>query len=454
VFLWVALVVRSLLNGLIDDNSISDMQRRLSFFPSDLDNFFQQMMDRIEEVYKPQAAKIFQMVTAARGSLSVYILKYLEMEEKDADYAVKLEKKPISEKGLAQIRGKLGKYLNARCKGLLEIQMYDGLLDIRLDEPPIFCHTIKFLHRTVRDFLVTPKVDARLQAEVSKGFEVNTTLCRAHLALLIEYEPDDNMSYLNQDCEQDCANGSSNEVLYYARRVELEYDRCEWATLEALEAYHARGVFALPKLSSMSTRTRRLEDFEDWEEVFWEKSQASAVLRWAVQAGLVIYVERKLDHVDWQINDGSFPLLMYALQSPMFEKSWKHRDLHPTMIKLLLSRGADPNEKLNSRNFGNSPDADATTVWSKFLKTVESELEEGSTSQKSSNLIVQCMVLLLNAGADFRCVCNRGLGSGGRHKKGSLGQFSLRYPWNKLKNSALLEKACLEQETRWMTGKH
>jgi hypothetical protein len=67
VFLWVALVVRSLLNGLIDDNSISDMQRRLSFYPSDLDNFFQHMMDGIEEVYKPQAAKIFQMVTAARA---------------------------------------------------------------------------------------------------------------------------------------------------------------------------------------------------------------------------------------------------------------------------------------------------------------------------------------------------------------------------------------------------
>jgi hypothetical protein len=64
------------------------------------------------------------------------------------------------------------------------------------------------------------------------------------------------------------------------------------------------------------------------------------------------------------------------------------------------------------------------------------------------------MVLLLNAGANFRCVCDWGLASGGRHKKGSLGQFSLRYPWNKLKNSALLDKACLEQETRWMTGKH
>jgi hypothetical protein len=453
VFLWVALVVRSLLNGLIDDNSISDMQRRLSFFPSDLDNFFQQMMDRIEEVYKPQAAKIFQMVTAARGSLSVYILKYLEMEEKDADYAVKLEKKPISEKGLAQIRGKLGKYLNARCKGLLEIQMYDGLLDIRLDEPPIFCHTIKFLHRTVRDFLVTPKVDARLQAEVSKGFEVNTTLCRAHLALLIEYEPDDNMSYLNQDCEQDCANGSSNEVLYYARRVELEYDRCEWATLEALEAYHARGVFALPKLSSMSTRTRRLEDFEDWEEVFWEKSQASAVLRWAVQAGLVIYVERKLDHVDWQTNDGSFPLLIYALQSPMHEIDWRP-DLHPKMIELLLSRGANPNEKINSRNFRNSPDADATTVWSSFVRCAGCVVEEDTTSRKSSNLIVQCMVLLLNAGADYWCLCQLGLESGGRHKKGSLRQCSLRYSWKKLKNSALLEKACLEQETRRMTGQH
>jgi hypothetical protein len=305
-----------------------------------------------------------------------------------------------------------------------------------------------------------PKTDARIQAEAPKGFEVNTTLCRAYLALLKEYEPDDNAAYLEQDCGEYHAKGLLNAVLYYARRVELEYDRCEWATLEALEAFEAyrpdaRDIFARPNLSSISASTRRLEDFEDWEEVFWEKSQASQVLGWAVQAGLVIYVERKLGHVDWQTKDGSFPLLTYAFQSPEHDIPilWRS-DLHPAMIQLLLSRGADPNEKIYSRNFRNSPDADATTVWSSFVKRAGWVVEEGTTSQKSSNLIVECMVLLLNAGADFRCVCDRGLASGGRHKKGSLGQFSLRYPWNKLKNSALLDKACLEQETRWMTGKH
>jgi hypothetical protein len=70
VFLWVYLVVRSLLRGLSDDNSIELMRRRLDSFPSDLDAYFNQMMDTIEDIYQGESAHIFQVVVNAKSPLS------------------------------------------------------------------------------------------------------------------------------------------------------------------------------------------------------------------------------------------------------------------------------------------------------------------------------------------------------------------------------------------------
>lgn len=151
VFLRVDLVVQSLLNGLIDDNSIPDMQRRLELLHSDLENFFQDMMDGIEEAYKPQAAQIFVMVTIARNPLSVFLLKYLDEERTDPNYAIKAKRGALSEMEMVRLRKKLANYLNARCKGLLEIHSDE-------DKTFSFGYKIEFLHRTVRDFLMSAEV--------------------------------------------------------------------------------------------------------------------------------------------------------------------------------------------------------------------------------------------------------------------------------------------------------
>ncbi len=120
----MVLVTQSLLNGLTDDNSISDLQRRIKLLPSDLEHFFQHMLEGIEEVYKPQTAQIFEMITIARNPLYVFLLQYLEQESCDPNYAVDAQGSHRSEAGMIRVRKRLTKYFNARCKGLLEIH-YD-----------------------------------------------------------------------------------------------------------------------------------------------------------------------------------------------------------------------------------------------------------------------------------------------------------------------------------------
>ncbi|MCJ1395091.1 hypothetical protein MMC18_007972, partial [Xylographa bjoerkii] len=61
VFLWVYLVIRSLKDGLRNGDSISDLQRRVDSFPSDLEDYFMHILGRLEPFYFQQAKKFFRV---------------------------------------------------------------------------------------------------------------------------------------------------------------------------------------------------------------------------------------------------------------------------------------------------------------------------------------------------------------------------------------------------------
>jgi hypothetical protein len=65
VFLWVTLVVKSLLKGLSQRDGISDLRKRLNTIPSDLERLYAHMLRSIEPIYMEEASKIFQLYRAA-----------------------------------------------------------------------------------------------------------------------------------------------------------------------------------------------------------------------------------------------------------------------------------------------------------------------------------------------------------------------------------------------------
>jgi hypothetical protein len=70
--------------------------------------------------------------------------------------------------------------LNSRCKGLLEVHR-SGASEI-VGEPTFFTYTVDFLHRTVRDWLMTNDIRRMLRSYLSPSFEPNVSLCMAFLA--------------------------------------------------------------------------------------------------------------------------------------------------------------------------------------------------------------------------------------------------------------------------------
>ncbi|KAN0120282.1 hypothetical protein V8E51_002490 [Hyaloscypha variabilis] len=174
VFLWVTLVVRSLLTGLQNSDRISDLQRRLKELPADLEDLFQVIMRKIEPFYEQQASHLFQIVHNARLPLSILGVSFAD--EEDGNFALSA-RMPLDDDDITFKYQETTRRLNSRCKGLIEVrcnQESDLLPSSKVD----------YLHRTVKDFLDKPDIWQRILSQSSQEFNVNEALMQSYLLQL------------------------------------------------------------------------------------------------------------------------------------------------------------------------------------------------------------------------------------------------------------------------------
>ncbi|KAF2463999.1 uncharacterized protein BDR25DRAFT_272291, partial [Lindgomyces ingoldianus] len=166
VFLWVCLVVRSLREGMLNGDTITILQERLAALPTDLEPFFEHIINSVEVFYKRQMATSFLIGLEALEPLRV--MDYSFIEDEKSTIGLSLEWTPMSKTEIQSATKKTLKYLN-RYKGLLEASAQPGS---QIDHLAI----VDFLHRTLRDFLQLPKPQAMLRLLVSEGFDVRQTM--------------------------------------------------------------------------------------------------------------------------------------------------------------------------------------------------------------------------------------------------------------------------------------
>ena len=175
VFLWVFLVVRSLITGLTNADRITDLRRRLRLLPADLESYFSHMLATIDGFYEKQTAQTFKI--ALHASEPQDIMTYVMLDELDEDpqFALHLD---IREWQSTEIRSKTETMvlrINARGMGLLEIvrgKDSDGLGGDEVD----------FLHRTVRDFFRLRALEDWIAHRLPMSFNTDQLLYNAILA--------------------------------------------------------------------------------------------------------------------------------------------------------------------------------------------------------------------------------------------------------------------------------
>ncbi|KAI6085130.1 hypothetical protein F4821DRAFT_279668 [Hypoxylon rubiginosum] len=184
VFLWVFLVVRSLKEGLENGDRIIDLQKRLSSYPTDLDEYFGRILfSDIDVFYRRQSAEMFLVTLGGFGDLPLLAYWYMGEEENEPDYAIKMKPKQLSVQ-LANARlTKMRTRLNTYSKGLLEDHFVMPSSDTEsLPSSVLFNRRVCFLHRTVRDYLLLKNTNNFLKEWCKRDFDSDETIAKALLA--------------------------------------------------------------------------------------------------------------------------------------------------------------------------------------------------------------------------------------------------------------------------------
>ncbi|KAF2726693.1 hypothetical protein EJ04DRAFT_480170, partial [Polyplosphaeria fusca] len=171
VFLWVYLVVRSLIEGLRHSDSMIMLHKRLRTFPSDLNDFFRDILASLDPIYRNKTAQTFQMTLASSdprlrvlsntpSRLTTLTHWYLDELDESPDLVLSMPRHGVDARTIVQYSDAARERINDRCKGLLEMtpKRYGIMKTEKGTTFVTYWSHVDFLHRTVADFLETKDI--------------------------------------------------------------------------------------------------------------------------------------------------------------------------------------------------------------------------------------------------------------------------------------------------------
>lgn len=343
VWLWVVLVVRSLLQGLRNKDTVVDLLDRLRAIHEDLEKFFLQMFDNIEEFYRHKALKSFRVALENQGRLSVMTMSFLD--EESADFASETPIKALSKHEIKHRLDLTESRLNIRCLGLLECFSMSDQLPLFLDK------NVTFLHRSARDFLLNVETKKLIGMESIASFDAEHFMCKSLLAQM--KMSDDPIKDLLKD------------FMIHARALEKRSSELLIPLLVQLNQ-----VLDSQRHKSWSTKSANAGLNPQSIEGTWNCADQGPVplLSLSIQHDLGRYAKQVLDDDPSIVaKQPGRPLLDYALRKRIYstysgqaEQLLSPLDVNDQpdveLIRMILARGGDPNE-----SFGGS------TVWKFFM---------------------------------------------------------------------------------------
>ena len=357
VFLWVNLVVHSLLAGLVNGDRVSDLQRRLDFLPPDLEDLYEKMLSSLDPFYLEHASQIFQNVRAANEPPSLLCLSFADEEP---EFISKMEVRPLplgEELYRADI---MRRRLNSRCKGLLEVgpavllpidavdfgdvEYPTSINSCVAKENSLADLTVQYLHRTVKDFLETPQVWSRIMLACPRNYDPYLAMCRSFVAQL---KCSDSGSIGTEAFQRTVL-----KIMLYAQSVQ---DRLE------------EGQSAQPLVSLMDEFDRAATNIHiasgtdcSWPSKFLCKLSLRdcrgvrselTFLSLAARFGLHTYLKAKVQRGCFAHDNDSLTLLLGDAVKPRIElphteirEIFNKRIRGVRMVKMLLEHGAAPNK--------------------------------------------------------------------------------------------------------------
>ncbi|PYH39183.1 uncharacterized protein BO87DRAFT_438145 [Aspergillus neoniger CBS 115656] len=383
VFLWVSLVVNSLLDGLTNADTISHLQERLLQLPQSLDEYFQKALLTVEERYRPQMARALIVTLEAYKTLPLICYWFLDRE--DPDYVLELEDKMLDMEMISTRMKITQTRLNAYCKGLLEVHYPTDNKSIELESPTsFFGFHVDFLHRTVRDFLWTPEMQTFLHTWLSRDINLDLDICKFILAMFKISAP-----YSLKKSHSYHFRWFIESFFHHIAKLDDD-TACECSQFALLDKLAT--IFQLYIEIRTSHYKYMDEDIDEVVDRDWNGELA--ILDRSVKAGLTRYTEHILRKNPNILTENSEILLLEALS---FANIYEIDGLcvpNSAMLQILLRSGADPN---------GPPITGLWVTYLKFLRRWKEEKENSGQTFKSHYPAVR-MLLEYGADPDARCL--------------------------------------------------
>ena len=152
--------------GLTNYDSITDLWKRLESIPTDLEQFFKQILSSVEPFYHAKMAGTLQITLAARSPLPLEVYSFHDLEYADDNYALNRPVHPMCDQEILDFHGPTSRRLNGWCKGFLETRN----------------NHVVFIHRTVYDFLKTRDMAEFLEEKNLDAFSPVVSMMKAYIA--------------------------------------------------------------------------------------------------------------------------------------------------------------------------------------------------------------------------------------------------------------------------------
>jgi hypothetical protein len=384
--LWVTLVVNSLIEGLEGGDDMKDLQRRLSELPAGLEPLYQRMFENIQPRYHEQAAQLFRIVDIAASPLTPLALSFID---EDPKAALSVNHEVFSNDEIKRRHILVAKRLKSRCAGLIEISVSKGEL-----RGPGFgeilsinwmYQRVQFLHLTVKEFLVSDKMQNWLATRPS------TNILNIHVGILTcgirqlqvtacaqfhRYDQETKKREIYFDANLLFSSflygGIIRLIFFHALQIEILHRKSQLIYLEALDKLLQDSVEStFPRVLEREKSTEEERPphwttfrYLDWfEQAQWQSDYAA----YLVTIGMTRAVIDKI-HADYNpsLKPGR-PLLHYAITTLAPEYAIDHRNerdtVDPEIVEELLKQGCDPNQSLNRLRDGVMSSAPGKTTW-------------------------------------------------------------------------------------------
>lgn len=352
VFLWVRLVVQSLLTGLSNSDDAIDLTRRLDEIPADLEAYFDKMMGNLDPFYHEHASQAFQF--AAMGPSLLLLFKCIPATS--ITTASPHHTGSLAREDIANLQSNADRQINAWCSGLLESHK-----DIVLSYAEgISIRKVDFLHRTARDFICSEQIIQRLRSWNKTPFAADIELPGCYLRFCKLYFP--TMSKISLELRK--------------HLLDMIFDQ-----VETLLKFDAPNSSVMDELAVELTNVPvDLHDRPDNPDLHLERDLDASFLALTLGYAQNRYCNHVLRNCTRLPAKSGRPLLDYALNSEWLPKT--PSDEMTESVKRLLLLGANPSECYQNR-----------TVWDRYLDCLSSSAE--SYNSKSAQKVMDVLIVLV-----------------------------------------------------------